>query len=136
MSNYIVDSVDLTNIANAIRTKGGTSAQLAFPAGFVSAVEAIETGGGGGGASRPLASDNDVILIDFDGRVLYSYSAEEFASLSELPTIPVLKYDFLQQDGWNWTLSDAKAYVAKYKELVIGAQYTTKNGASHILASA
>lgn len=38
---------DLTGIANAIRTKGGTSAQLAFPAGFVSAVEAIPTGGGG-----------------------------------------------------------------------------------------
>lgn len=38
---------DLTSVANAIRTKGGTSAQLAFPQGFVDAVEAIETGGGG-----------------------------------------------------------------------------------------
>lgn len=37
---------DLTSVANAIRTKGGTSGQLAFPAGFVSAVEAIPTGGG------------------------------------------------------------------------------------------
>lgn len=46
MSNYIVDSSDLTSVANAIRTKGGTSASLAFPAGFVDAVEAIETGGG------------------------------------------------------------------------------------------
>lgn len=47
----LVDSTqlnaDLTSVANAIRTKGGTSAQLAFPAGFVSAVEAIPTGGGG-----------------------------------------------------------------------------------------
>lgn len=46
----LVDSTqldaDLTAVANAIRTKGGTSAQMAFPAGFVSAVEAIETGGG------------------------------------------------------------------------------------------
>ena len=38
---------DLTSVANAIRTKGGTSGQLAFPAGFVSAVNAIPTGGGG-----------------------------------------------------------------------------------------
>ena len=38
---------DLASVANAIRTKGGTSAQLAFPAEFVSAIEAIETGGGG-----------------------------------------------------------------------------------------
>lgn len=47
----LVDSTqldaDLTAVANAIRTKGGTSAQLAFPAGFVSAVQAIPTGGGG-----------------------------------------------------------------------------------------
>lgn len=44
----LVDSTqldaDLTSIANAIRTKGGTSASLAFPAGFVSAVQAIPTG--------------------------------------------------------------------------------------------
>ena len=47
----LVDSTqldgNLTSIANAIRAKGGTSAQLAFPQGFVDAVEAIETGGGG-----------------------------------------------------------------------------------------
>jgi hypothetical protein len=47
----LVDSTqldaDLTSVANAIRTKGGTSAYLAFPAGFVSAVQAIPTGGGG-----------------------------------------------------------------------------------------
>lgn len=46
MSNYLVDGADLTSVANAIRIKGGTSAQLAFPAGFVSAVQAIPTGGG------------------------------------------------------------------------------------------
>lgn len=44
----LVDSTqldaDLTSVANAIRTKGGTSAQMAFPAGFVSAVQAIPTG--------------------------------------------------------------------------------------------
>lgn len=39
---------DLTAVADAIRTKGGTDAQLAFPSGFVSAVQAIETGGGAG----------------------------------------------------------------------------------------
>lgn len=38
----LVDSTqldsDLTSVANAIRTKGGTSAQLSFPAGFVQAI--------------------------------------------------------------------------------------------------
>ena len=37
---------DLTSVANAIRSKGGTSATLAFPQEFVSAIGAIETGGG------------------------------------------------------------------------------------------
>lgn len=37
---------DLTSIANAIRTKGGTSASLAFPSGFVTAIDTIPSGGG------------------------------------------------------------------------------------------
>ncbi len=48
----LVDSAqlnaDLTSVANAIRTKGGTSASLAFPAGFAEAIDALETGGSGG----------------------------------------------------------------------------------------
>ena len=44
----LVDSsqldADLTSVANAIRTRGGTSASLAFPSGFVSAIGAIPGG--------------------------------------------------------------------------------------------
>lgn len=47
MPNYIVQGSDLSSVATAIRTKGSTSAQLAFPTGFVSAIEALPTGGGG-----------------------------------------------------------------------------------------
>jgi len=47
MANYIATDTDLTAVADAIRTKGGTSASLAFPAEFVSAIDAIPTGGGG-----------------------------------------------------------------------------------------
>lgn len=47
----LVDSTqldaDLASVADAIRTKGGTSASLAFPAGFVQAIGDIPTGGGG-----------------------------------------------------------------------------------------
>lgn len=35
---------DMTALANTIRTKGGTSGKLAWPAGYQSAVMAIETG--------------------------------------------------------------------------------------------
>lgn len=46
MANYIVSDTDLTSVANAIRTKGGTSAQLSFPDGFNTAIANIPTGGG------------------------------------------------------------------------------------------
>ena len=45
MTDYIATDIELTSIANAIRTKGSTSGPLAFPDGFVDAVEAIPTGG-------------------------------------------------------------------------------------------
>ena len=47
-NEYIVNSADLTAVAEAIRTKGGTSDALTFPGGFVEAVGAILEGTGGG----------------------------------------------------------------------------------------
>lgn len=45
----LVDSTqldaDLTTIANAIRTKGGTSAQLSFPSGMAQAIADLPSGG-------------------------------------------------------------------------------------------
>ena len=65
----LVDSTqldaDLTSVANALRTKGGTSASLAFPADFVTAIGNIQTGGGG----RPEANENDVVYVLFIFRV-------------------------------------------------------------------
>ena len=43
---YTTDSDELTSIADAIRAKGGTSAALVYPTGFVSAINDISTGGG------------------------------------------------------------------------------------------
>lgn len=47
-------NTDLTSVANAIRAKSGGSSQLAFPAGFVSEIQAIPSGGGAG----IISSDN------------------------------------------------------------------------------
>ena len=47
MTDYFVSDTDLTSMANAIRTKGGTSAPLSFPTGFSTAIANIPTGGGG-----------------------------------------------------------------------------------------
>ena len=90
----LVDSTqldtDLTSVANAIRTKGGTSASLAFPAGFVSAINAIPTGGGGdyeiaAGTVTPTASVASLaVSVDFEpeGALIYvdPYSTEQNAT--------------------------------------------------------
>ena len=44
-----VNDDSLSSVADAIRSKGGTSDALVFPDGFVSAISAIQTGGGSGG---------------------------------------------------------------------------------------
>lgn len=50
MANYkMVDAdrldADLASVADSIRAKAGTTGQIAFPDGFKSAVEGIQTGG-------------------------------------------------------------------------------------------
>lgn len=42
--DYLTNDTDLKKVADAIRAKGGTAAQMVYPAGFVSAVQAIQTG--------------------------------------------------------------------------------------------
>ena len=79
MSNYIASDTDLTAVADAIRAKGGTSAQLAFPSGFVSAVQAIPSGGGG----SDLAS-LEIYVADF---------------LTDPPTVTDGAFD-----GWHRTI--------------------------------
>lgn len=74
----LVDSAklnaDLTSVANAIRTKGGTSAPLAFPSEFVSAVNAIPTGSGKILLADYTASEDvsEIVLSgDFSGYLFY-----------------------------------------------------------------
>lgn len=45
MAEYLTTDTDLKAVADAIRTKGGTTGQLTYPDGFVSAVQAISVGG-------------------------------------------------------------------------------------------
>ena len=44
MAEYLTNTTDLTKVASAIREKGGTSASLVYPDGFVTAIQAIQTG--------------------------------------------------------------------------------------------
>lgn len=44
MAEYLTNTTDLTSVANAIRTKGGTTELLTYPDEFVTAIHAIQTG--------------------------------------------------------------------------------------------
>lgn len=87
----------------------------------------VEGSYSGGGTSAP---SNDVNFYDYDGTIVYSYSAADFANLSAMPANPT--HEGLTAQGWNWTLSDAKTYVASYGMLDIGQMYITDDGKTRL----
>lgn len=87
----------------------------------------VNVSGGGHVASK------DVDFIDYDGTILYSYTAAEFAGLTEMPPNPT--HTGLTAQGWNWNLTDAKTHVAAYGQLVIGQMYVTDDGKTHLYIS-
>lgn len=62
MANYLTTDTDLGAVADAIRTKGGTSADLVFPQGFVDAIDAI-SGGGNPGEEFEWASSAQIVTV-------------------------------------------------------------------------
>lgn len=104
----------------ACDAKGATMPQTQDLSNLADCIGSIS--GGGGDENY----DADVIFIDYDGKVLYNYTAQEFLALSAMPANPT--HEGLTAQGWNWTLADAKAYVADAGSLVIGQLYVTADG--------
>ena len=109
-----------TAIANAIVVKGGTVNSGDGFEEFPADIATIPSGG-------ESADRNNVNFYDYDGSIVNSYSAADFAALSALPANPT--HEGLTAQGWNWSLADAKAYVAEYGKLNIGQMYKTDDGA-------
>ena len=124
--DYIANSNDLTSVANAIRTRGGTSAPLSFPSGFVSAIGAIPSGGGGGAETKSLN------FYDYDGTLVESFTTAEALALSSLPANPT--HTGLTAQGWNWSLASIKSYLTDYPDATVnvGQMYITDDGKTRI----
>lgn len=106
-------------------TENGTYSASSDSLDGYSSVTVNVSGGGG-----EEADWNDVCFWDYDGRCLYSYTAAEFAALNALPSNP--SHSGLTAQGWNWSLADAKTFVAANGFLDIGQLYVTSDDKTHI----
>ena len=121
MAEYLTNTTDLTKVASAIREKGGTSDPLVYPDGFVTAIQAIQTGSSAPGAP------GDITFYDYGGTIVTSWTLEELATKTALPDYP--SHEGLTCQGWNWSLADLKT---TNRKMNVGAMYITDDGKTRI----
>ena len=106
MADYIVKDTELTSVANAIRTAGGTSSLLTFPNGFTNAINNISGGGGGGSSDFSTA---EVTIVNNLGMPIAVFGAIVTEEDDEFFTI----------NNWSVLYSD-RIQVVMYKGLAYG----------------
>lgn len=115
----------LTDVADAIREKKGTTAKI-NPQNFSSEILSIE----GGGGSEPVTTYefNDVNFYDYEGTILYSYTWDEFVAKNEMPPLPT-HHEGLTCQEWNYTLEEVLEQGGRCD---VGAIYVPTDGNTHI----
>lgn len=115
----------LTDIADSIRAKLGVTTTYK-PSEMAAAIDSI-TGGGGG-----AAEEKQINFIDYDGTILHSYTASEWAGVSSLPANP--SHTGLTAQGWNWTKAQIDAQLASIPggKVWVGQMYVTEDGKTRI----
>lgn len=106
----------LTNIASTIRNVKGTVNTI-NPQDFASEIVSIKN-----------IDRDDVVFYDYDGTILYQYSAVEFLSLTEMPPLP--SHEGLVCDGWNIDYETASQFVSNYTKLEVGALYSSADNST------
>ena len=82
----------------------------------------------GGGSTPSEPSDNTaVIFADYDGNLIDTWTKDEVASKTALPTPPA--HTGLVFEGWNWTLEDIKTDTTG-QVITVGPYYHTESGYS------
>lgn len=118
MAEYLVNSEDLTTVANAIRAKGGTTTKLSFPAGFASGIQALAAGGGltiGGTNLHDASTDTDGYYLENGVETVYS----GWRMTDYIPIEAGAVYAFFNatgnsiQGGYSAKYNAAKEYIGK-----------------------
>lgn len=73
-------------------------------------------------------------FIDYDGTIVESYTATEWANVSALPSNPSHTDKGLVSDGWNWTKQQIDSYLTSNPtgKVWVGQMYKTASGDSEI----
>lgn len=88
MADYLTTDTELASIANAIRTKGGTSAQLEYPSGFVTAIGDIQTGGGATPKTVTITLTNPVNDGEAGAPACFVYESDDGNDCTQIGSIP------------------------------------------------
>lgn len=81
-TEYLTRKSELTSIADAIRTKSGTSTPLIYPSGFVSTIQSIDITGGLKPATLTISSSADADTGNVNGRFIFINSEGHIAKLN------------------------------------------------------
>ena len=91
----------------------------------------LSGGGGGGGGGKTSLPLKDVNFYDYDGTVVYAYTKNEWANVTDLPANP--SHNGLTAQGWNFTKAEIDSLLAKiHTPLSIGQTYITSSGKTEV----
>ena len=106
MAEYLINATDLTKVASAIREKGGTSASLVYPTGFMSAIQAIQTG-------VPLQI---AVTTNTGATVTATKGSKTVSGTADTSGHCTLTVD----EAGTWTVTAATASTTKTLDVVVG----------------
>ena len=123
MAIKMIDDSILQDIAESIQAKDGLGKMT--PGQMPGRIDDLN---GGGDVPNP---DDPLLLVDWDGTLLYSYTYEDAQLISEFPDPPT--HEGLTFQSWNWSEVVAKTWLQNHRgaQLKVGATYTPTDGQDH-----
>ena len=130
MATRVIDDTKLNNIAVAIQAKdsGGQMTVDDMPT-RIGALPLVE----------PINENSQLILVDWEGNVLYGYTRQEALALTSIPDADTFNnyqygdHEYLEFAEWNWDLVDVKSWLNNHKKskLYVGAIYSVTDNQDH-----